>query len=366
MAGYVITWESQNQDGSSDGVFARQYAADGIPVAAEFRVNDSRGSSQQQPQVTALDTGGFAITWQDNSGRDGSGVGIYVQQYDAMGNRIDSETQVNTEFSSTQDQPVITHLQGGGFVVGWASNTSATAGDGSGDGVFYQIYGNAPPIVTDVTANGFEDTELVLDNALFEAGFDDGDGQALALIRIEVLPNQGQLLLNGVGVSAGDEITLQQLIDGDLTYLGGLDFFGSDDFGWRGSDGLVFSADVAQTNLVIAPVNDAPGLEAGADGNGFEGFNFSRQVTLSDPDPDNFSFTIDWGDGTAPQMFTTGNKMPNINHVYADDGMYSVTVTVDDNSGAGNAIEVDGFTVTIANSPPDARNDFFPRMKKRR
>ncbi len=357
--GFVVAWQSSGQDGSGTGIYARQFADNGLPIANEFRVNDERSSNQYNTNVSSLSTGGYVITWQDDSGRDGSSVGVFGQQYDANGNRLDSEFQVNTEFSSWQYQPAVSALADGGFVVSWSSWTSGTAGDGSDYGIFYQLYGNAPPQVTDVTVNGFEDTAIVLNDQLFIEGFDDPDGQGLALIEIAVVPTQGTLLLRGVAVNPGDQITLSELASGDLTYLGNQDFFGADSFGWQGSDGLVFSTEVAQTNVNVVPVNDAPGLEAGADATSTEGQNFARTLNLSDPDPDTYTFTVDFGDGSAPTVFNTANKSPGVNHVYATEGSYTVTVTVDDNSAAANAQETDTFVVTVENGNPVARNDFF-------
>ena len=357
--GFILTWESNGQDGSGEGIYARQFADNGLPVGNEFRVNDERSSSQQNPALIALDTGGYVITWSDNSGRDGSGIGVFGQQYDASGNRLDSEFQVNTEFSSTQHEPALSALPGGGFVVSWSAFTSGDSGDGSGYGVFYQLYGNTPPQVTDGSVDGFEDQLLVLSDQLFVDNFDDPDGQGLAFIEIAVLPDNGELLLSGASVSVGDQVTLAELADGDLAYLGDPDYFGADTFGWRGSDGLVLSTEVAQTNITLAPVNDAPGLEAGADGTSTEGQNFSQTLTLSDPDPDTYTITVNWGDSSTPLVFNSASKSPNINHTYALEGTFTVTVTVNDNSAAANAEETDTFDVTVENGNPIARNDFF-------
>jgi hypothetical protein len=357
--GFILTWESNGQDGSGEGIYARQFADNGLPVGNEFRVNDERSLSQQNPAVIALDTGGYVITWSDNSGRDGSGIGVFGQQYDASGNRLDSEFQVNTESSSTQHEPALSALPGGGFVVSWSAFTSGDSGDGSGYGVFYQLYGNAPPQVTDGSVDGFEDQLLVLSDQLFVDNFDDPDGQGLAFIEIAVLPDNGELLLSGVPVSVGDQITLAELANGDLGYLGDPDYFGADTFGWRGSDGLVLSTEIAQTNITLAPVNDAPGLEAGAAGTSAEGQNFSRKLALSDPDSDTYTITVDWGDGSTLSVFNSASKSPNINHTYALEGTFTVTVTVNDNSAAANAEETDTFDVTVENGNPIARNDFF-------
>ncbi|MBA5776304.1 cadherin-like domain-containing protein [Stappia sp. F7233] len=82
--GYVVTWRSLLQDGSGDGVYGQVFDADGTPVGAEFRVNDSTASNQFDPQVAALDDGGFVVTW-TSLGQDGNGNGVYQRVFNADG-----------------------------------------------------------------------------------------------------------------------------------------------------------------------------------------------------------------------------------------------------------------------------------------
>ena len=141
--GMVVVWRSDGaQDGSGSGIFGQRFDAAGNPVGGEFRVNENTGSSQTQPDVVALDTGGFVVSWTDESGRDGSSWGLFAQEYDALGHRVDGEFQVNTEFSSTQYQGSLAALPGGNFVAAWSAFTSAGSGDGSGYGVFHQLFGD--------------------------------------------------------------------------------------------------------------------------------------------------------------------------------------------------------------------------------
>ena len=81
---------------------------------------------------------------------------------------------------------------------------------------------------------------------------------------------------------------------------------------------------------------------------------------IADPKHESFTYDVDWGDG---RDAITGAPLTDINggpgvlstatiggtHVYADDGTYTVKVTVhDDNGGSG----FDTFTVTVKNVPP--------------
>ena len=178
-------------------------------------------------------------------------------------------------------------------------------------------------------------------------------------IRIETFPNDGVLALSGSPVLAGQVISRADLLAGNLIYTGNQDFNGADDFLWTGSDGIAFSSDPpVAANITVNPVNDAPGLEAGPNTSVGEGVALNRQLTLSDPDTDNRSFTIDFGDGSAVQSFNSTSLTPNISHVFASEGTFTVTVTVEDNAGEANSNETDTFTVTVTNSDPNAANDF--------
>ncbi|MCK5924034.1 MAG: hypothetical protein KAG66_24080, partial [Methylococcales bacterium] len=121
--GFVIAWTSTGQDGSADGVYAQRFDAVGNAVDAEFRVNESTVNSQFDATITALSDGGFVIAWTDNGSLDGSGHGVFGQQYDNNGNRVDEQFQVNTEFSSNQDESTVAALSNGNFVVAWRSET---------------------------------------------------------------------------------------------------------------------------------------------------------------------------------------------------------------------------------------------------
>ncbi|MDA9207879.1 hypothetical protein N9O61_03240, partial [Octadecabacter sp.] len=78
--GWVITWVSSEQDGSGDGIYAQAYNADGTTKGGEVQVNTYTTSDQSNPQVTALNDGGWVITWQ-SFGQDGNFLGVYSRSY---------------------------------------------------------------------------------------------------------------------------------------------------------------------------------------------------------------------------------------------------------------------------------------------
>ena len=132
--GFVFVWASP--DASSDGLFGQIYDIDGVPQGTEFQINTIISSTQADPVIVGLQNGGFAVAWTDSSGVDGSGTGIVAQKFLPDGTPDGGPIIVNEEISSTQSQPEIDVLLNGTLVATWTSNTSATAGDGSGNGIF--------------------------------------------------------------------------------------------------------------------------------------------------------------------------------------------------------------------------------------
>ena len=98
--GYVVTWQSRNQDGSVFGIYAQRYDADGNAVGSETRVNTTTAHDQFYPAVAALSDGGYVVTWTRTART--APAGIYAQRYDADGNAVGSETRVNTTTASYQ------------------------------------------------------------------------------------------------------------------------------------------------------------------------------------------------------------------------------------------------------------------------
>ena len=106
-------------------------------VGSEFQVNTYTTSNQQYPSVTHLNNGGFVVIWASNS-QDGSSYGVYGQKYDSRGNKAGAEFLINTYTQGNQDHPSVTGLNDGGFVVTWHS----IAQDDPYYGVYGQIYDN--------------------------------------------------------------------------------------------------------------------------------------------------------------------------------------------------------------------------------
>ncbi|MBL4666345.1 MAG: hypothetical protein JKY04_03125, partial [Sneathiella sp.] len=135
---FVITWQSYQQEGSSNGhgIYGQRYTAQGVTIGSEFHINTYIGGDQRESQVTRLNDGGFIVTWHSDN-QDGSGRGIYAQRYDAQGVSNGPEFKINSTTTNDQHEPSIASLTNGGFVVTWHS--TAQDSDGS-TGIYGQRY----------------------------------------------------------------------------------------------------------------------------------------------------------------------------------------------------------------------------------
>jgi PKD repeat protein len=96
--------------------------------------------------------------------------------------------------------------------------------------------------------------------------------------------------------------------------------------------------------------NVAPTVRAGGDGSVGPGETYTLSASFSDAGADDapWGYTLDWGDGSAPETRETRTQSEPItaSHVYALLGQYTVRVTVTDKDGASAWDEV---TVTVTN-----------------
>jgi len=121
-SGFVICWESEDQDGSSDGIFGQMFDASGNKEGNEFQVNTFTEDAQFDPAVASLQDSGFVICWTSYK-QDGSKYGIFGQMFDVSGIKKGNEFPVNTVTKDFQIDPAVVSLHDIGFVIGWESDS---------------------------------------------------------------------------------------------------------------------------------------------------------------------------------------------------------------------------------------------------
>jgi hypothetical protein len=137
---FVAVWMSQGLDGSDDGIVVRRFDASGNPIGAEFVVNTYTTGGQQNPDISMAADGSFVAVWQDSSNAyDGDGAAVVGQRFDASGNPLGGNFQVNSYTTANQTNPSVSLSPAGGFVVSWESRLQ----DGSGDATVARRFGAA-------------------------------------------------------------------------------------------------------------------------------------------------------------------------------------------------------------------------------
>ena len=79
--GFIVAWESYNQDDSGNGIYAQRYNVNSIPDGAAFRINTTTSSHQQNPDLTVLTNDNLVVVWESYY-QDSDGYGVYVQLFD--------------------------------------------------------------------------------------------------------------------------------------------------------------------------------------------------------------------------------------------------------------------------------------------
>jgi len=201
--GWLVVWGSW-QEGQNHEIYAQRYDGSGNALGEEFRVNTYTDNNQDDPVVTALADGGWLVVWRSGE-QDGSSFGVYAQRYDGSGNTVGDEFQVNSYTDDFQYAPSVTALADGGWLVTWQSEGQ----DGSSLGVYAKRYdsdGNSSNVRSDVFVASYLPSQYTFIDGVLSG--DEGDN---ALNDIEYI---------GFGYGFGSDalkvdVVLDDLIDPD-------------------------------------------------------------------------------------------------------------------------------------------------------
>ncbi len=113
---FMVVWQTwAEQDGSGSAVFARRYDAAGEPVGGEFQVNTTTTGDQGYPAVAADGEGRFVVVW---AGGEES-PGIFGQRYDGAGDPLGGEFQIDEGSADVGPRPAVAADNAGKFVAVW-------------------------------------------------------------------------------------------------------------------------------------------------------------------------------------------------------------------------------------------------------
>jgi Ca2+-binding RTX toxin-like protein len=215
----VWTEEASNLgDSSGTAIHAQILHANGATASPPFRVNSGTNWDQVLPEVTALDNGGFVVTWQNKYAPGlGNDADIHARVFDQNGSAPDPDFRVNVAFADTQGRPQITTLSNGKFVIAWTDHI------GGDNNIRYQIFNESGTIFSGIsTANavmaGDQDFASIapLSHGRFIITWETKNGANSVLtgriFKSDGTPEAGEFQIGPIGNKDGSTIT--ELSDG--------------------------------------------------------------------------------------------------------------------------------------------------------
>ena len=138
MAGnWVVAFDSYGPDGDKAGIFMQLFPD---PEVQDIPVNNIWTGQQREPAVAVLADNDIVVTWESENLTglgDSDKYGIAARQFDESGFPVqDDEFLVNQTFQGDQRNPHVATLEGGAYVVVWAS----AIGKPPPQGIDYDIY----------------------------------------------------------------------------------------------------------------------------------------------------------------------------------------------------------------------------------
>lgn len=137
---FVVVWASDYAGFSGDDVVARRFDSSGTPKEADFLINSHTTNAQRSPDVEMDRAGRFLVTWQSQA-QDGSPDSIFVQGFTASAMLDGDEFQANLFTLGSQTGPAIAMDDTQDFVVAWTDSVQ----DGSLEGVFGRYFPSSRP-----------------------------------------------------------------------------------------------------------------------------------------------------------------------------------------------------------------------------
>ncbi|KAJ3446910.1 insulin-like growth factor binding proteinn-terminal [Anaeramoeba flamelloides] len=138
--------EFQNQDGGY-GIYGQVFGADSTKKGTEFQANNSTTSNKQSSSVTTFQDGQFIITWESEN-QDGDGYGIFGQVFFADRTKKNQEFQVNSYTAQNQQSSSVAAflMDLVKFLVVWQSKDQ----NGDGNGVYGRIFSEHQPAYVNI------------------------------------------------------------------------------------------------------------------------------------------------------------------------------------------------------------------------
>ena len=114
--GFVVVWTSIGQPSTTlYSVIGRRFDAAGGAIGGEFMINSNTTSDNYSAAIAMDDDGQFVVSWQSNL-QDGSLLGVFARRFDSLGQPLGVELQINTYVTGNQFLPAVESDGAGSFL----------------------------------------------------------------------------------------------------------------------------------------------------------------------------------------------------------------------------------------------------------
>lgn len=273
---FVVSWSEYDLGNNAYDQMVRKYSSGSDFDVAAVKVNDF--TKHSAPSIVAVDDGDYIISSADRDDSDDF-YNIYVQRLSSNLETIGPAILANKIDGSDVNENAIAASPDGSYTVVWQSSYA----DGSDEAIVARQFVSHKPVIDSQGLTLDEGSEENITSG--ELSFSNpSDNNNSALLKVNQLPSQGTLKLNGNNVAL-----FQELDEDDMFFLS-YEHDGSE----TTSDLFTFSVgnEDFETNIYtfdisVNPINDEPDLTSN---NGLEldeGDSQSLFETFAVNDPDN-------------------------------------------------------------------------------
>ena len=122
--GFVVVWDSRDQDGSFAGLVARRVDAAGGVSGGEFVVNSYTTGPQRKAEVSADGAGGFVVVFENYQGTASDPTHpIHFRAFDSSDVPLFDDFQVNTTTTGDQGRPSVARTPTGDYLVSFLDDS---------------------------------------------------------------------------------------------------------------------------------------------------------------------------------------------------------------------------------------------------
>ena len=281
--GFALEWT----DFFAGDLYTAVFNAQGLEITPPIDVSATLNHTGNVlfPVLTALSTGGYAVTWDQDT--TAGNVDIFTSVYNAQGQAVTGPVDVSNAASTNDQGPAVVKLSNGNYALAWSSSTTV-AGVVVGD-TFTAVYDAqgqqvAAPVNVSNTGISGEDVKIAaLSNGGYALTWTGADAGNNLEIFVAVYDGQGQQVVAPFVAGAGLQPQIAALANGNYALF------------WSGGHDVFTAVYDAQGIQVSAPVNVS---------NDNHGGTPASVTALSNGD---YALTWQAGDGTqggVPDVFT--------------------------------------------------------------